>query len=78
MKFTKCQVKTARLNMATSEITISFSMDYNEPNLETAVALSQYIDEKRGKVEVQVIPDQPPLQELFPAGTELVTKEGKK
>jgi hypothetical protein len=67
MKFPKCKVQAARLNMGTSEITISFTMAYDDINMEAAVALADYIDDDRGKVEVEVNPQQPALaQELFP------------
>jgi hypothetical protein len=62
MKFPKCKVKSVKANIATGEIGISFVMNFNAASLEAAEALSQYVDVDRGKVEVQVIPDQLPLQ----------------
>ena len=61
MEFPSCKVKSVRADIANGEITIAFSMAFNDQALEAAEALSQYADKDMGKVEVRIIPQQPPL-----------------
>jgi hypothetical protein len=75
MEFPHCQVKSVKADIAAGEIRIAFSLALNDDSMETAQALSMYVDKDRGKVEVRVIPEQLPLKGLFPDTAELIVEE---
>lgn len=64
MEFLQCKVKSVKADIVAGEITIAFTLKLNDDSLESAEALSLYVDKDQGKVEVRVIPDQPPLKGL--------------
>jgi hypothetical protein len=61
MEFPGCKVKSVKADIANGELTISFGMTLNDDSLAAAEALGLYVDKDAGKVEVRVIPNQPPL-----------------
>lgn len=61
MEFTQCKVKSVKADIANGEIKISFSMAFNDENMETAEALGLYVGKDAGMVEVRIIPQQPAL-----------------
>ena len=64
MQFLKCKVNSVKANIATGELTIAFSMNINDGVMEAAESLALYVDKDAGKVELRVLPDQPPLKGL--------------
>ncbi|TRZ51170.1 hypothetical protein D4S03_05525 [bacterium] len=61
MKFQQCKVKSIKADIANGELTISFGMAIDDDSMETAERLAIYVGKDASKVEVRVVPQQPPL-----------------
>lgn len=51
-----CQVKAIKADIAKKEITLSFTVDMNDENMESADDLSFYVDKEHGEVELKILP----------------------
>ena len=75
MEFPQCKVKSVKADIAAGELKIAFSLAINDENMEAAEALALYVDKDDGKVELRIIPQQPPLKGLLPTSAGLVAEE---
>lgn len=66
MKYPHTKVKAIKADIAKKEITISFTVDMTQENLEISSRLSDYIDPEAGSVVLDVFPCQ--LQLDLPEG----------
>ena len=58
MRFSPAYVKSVKADIAKKEITFSFTVDFSSENIEEAEALSKYIGEGAGAVQVLISPRQ--------------------
>jgi hypothetical protein len=61
MEFPNAEVKAITAKIGSGVITLAFEVKLDEVSLETAQALAVYADKDHGKVELRIIPQQPPL-----------------
>jgi len=64
MEFPNAKVKAVNANIGSGVITISFSLDLNDENLEAAKALALYDDQDNRKVDVSVNPNSQGCSEM--------------
>jgi len=75
MEFLQCKPTGVKADIASGELKLTFSVKLNDENMEAAEALALYVDKDDGKVELRIIPQQPPLKGLLPTSAGLVAEE---